>query len=168
MRNKGVCFQPDRLRLPLLLWQLCLFHRPHYEAFCLSFSPVPHPRSLPHIFFSLSISVTGPDLWLPPLFLCRSIYCPDWQVITSQVTAAYSRSWEVIKVFFWCRVFQDLLKFSEPDSPCEAVPGGDSAELLVLSLCVWYCQCCSHPHPLEPCLILWLRGGWGKGLVSLS
>lgn len=51
MRNKGVCFQPDRLRLPLLLWQLCLFHGPHYEPFCLSFLPAPHPRSPPHIFF---------------------------------------------------------------------------------------------------------------------
>lgn len=83
-RNKSVCFQPDQLSLPLLLWQPCLFHRPHYEPLCLSFFLTPHPQSL------LSVPETRPDLWLPPLFLCRSIYCPDWQVITSQVTAAYS------------------------------------------------------------------------------
>lgn len=133
-----------------------------------AFLPCTSP-SISSSYISLSISETGPDLWLPPLYLCRSIHRPDWQVITSQVTAAYSKSWEVIKVFFFFflhRLFQDPLKFSELGSPCEAVPGSDSAALLALSLCAWCCQCRSLPHPPEPSLILWLKGRrGGKGLV---
>lgn len=46
--------------------------------------------------FSLWLVLCLPSFFSP----CWSIHWPDWQVITSQVTAAYSKSWEVIKIYF--------------------------------------------------------------------
>ena len=135
MRNKSVCFPPDCLSLSLLLWQLCLFHRPHYESLCLSSFPPPRP------LFPLFIPETEPDLWLPQLLLCRSIFRPDCQVITSQVTAAYSESWEVIRVgLFWFCSFAEVLR--------AGFSMWISAGWFLLPLCVGHCLWCSHPHPL--------------------
>lgn len=164
MRNKGVCFQHDRLRLPLLLWQLCLFHKPHYEPLCLSFFPwIVLSRSLYTSDWAWSLTATPISLQVRLVPWLADNYQPG----DSRPILRVERSSTFF--FFWVhRVFQDLLKFSEPESPCEAAPGGDSAELLVRSLCVWWCQYCCHPHPLEPSLILWLRGKRGKGLVFRS
>lgn len=70
----------------------------------------------PHIFLSLLITQWGTGGW--SLTATRSTYCPEWQVITSRVTAAYSRSWEVINakgfLFFFLmhpEFFQDFLQF---------------------------------------------------------
>lgn len=157
-RETRVCFQPNHLRLPLSTLTAVSVSQASLWASLSQPFPCTSP-SISHMFSSLSIPVTGADLWLPPLFLYRSIYCPEWQIITSQVTAVYSRSWEVVKVGFFFflvhRVFQDLLKFSEPNIPCE------SAELLVMSFFLWCCQCCYNPHPLQPSF-MWLEGRWGE------
>ncbi len=125
-----------------------------------------------YISLSLSLSLYRCDwawsLTATPFSL--QVHLPPW--LAGNYQPGDSRLFQELRghqgVFLVHRVFQDLLKFSEPDSPREAAPGGDSAELLVRSLCVWCCQWCFHPHPLEPSLILWLKGGRGIGLVFLS
>lgn len=157
-----VCFQPDRLSLPVLLWQLCLWHRPHNELLYRFFSYTSPAISSSFFFFSLtfhrsdwawSLTATPFSLQVHLLpWLAGNYYPGD----SSLFQESRGHHW----VFVGHRVF---LKFSEPDSPCEAAPGSDSAELLVRSSCMCRCQCCSHIHPLEPSSILWLKGGQRKG-----
>lgn len=150
-----VCFQPDHLHLPLsTLTAVSVSQASLWASLSQLFSPY-LTLDLSYTFFSPSIPVTGADLWLPPLFLCRSSYCPEWQIITSQVTAVYSRSWEVVKVGFFGAGFSGTSWSSEPNILCE------SAELLVMSFFLWCCQCHYNPHPLQPSF-MWLEGRWGE------
>lgn len=81
----------------------------------LSEIPTPVPQNSHLIFPSLLITQWGTGGW--SLTATWSTYCPEWQVITSRVTAACSRSWEVINakglVFFLMHpeFFQDFLQF---------------------------------------------------------
>lgn len=71
-RNKSVCFPPDHRSLPLLLWQPCLFHRPHYEPLGLGFFLTPQPQSL----------LSSPSLRLGLIFDCHLFFFAGLSAVT--------------------------------------------------------------------------------------